>query len=54
MFKLQLARKDMRLIVEVAQALGTPIKVTQGALDWYEPAAAPSASLWTAPPLGAG
>lgn len=36
MFKLKLARKDMRLIIEMAQTLGTPIKVGQGALDWYE------------------
>jgi 3-hydroxyisobutyrate dehydrogenase-like beta-hydroxyacid dehydrogenase len=36
MFKLKLARKDMQLIVEMARSLGTPVKVAQGALDWYE------------------
>ena len=36
MFKLKLANKDMRLIVEMAQTLGTPIQVGKGVLDWYE------------------
>lgn len=36
MFKLKLANKDMRLIVEMAKALGTPIEVGKGVLDWYE------------------
>ncbi len=36
MFKLKLARKDMRLIVDMARELGTPIEVGQGVLDWYE------------------
>jgi 4-hydroxybutyrate dehydrogenase / sulfolactaldehyde 3-reductase len=40
MFKLKLASKDMRLIADMAQALGTPMQVIAGALDWYEKAEA--------------
>jgi 4-hydroxybutyrate dehydrogenase / sulfolactaldehyde 3-reductase len=36
MFKLKLANKDMRLILDLAQALGTPIEIGKGVLDWYE------------------
>lgn len=36
MFKLKLALKDMRIIVDMARGLGTPIEVGQGVLDWYE------------------
>lgn len=36
MFKLKLAAKDMRLIVEMARDLGMPSSCTEGALDWYE------------------
>ena len=36
MFKLKLARKDMQLIIEAARSLNTPVKVAEGALDWYE------------------
>jgi 3-hydroxyisobutyrate dehydrogenase-like beta-hydroxyacid dehydrogenase len=36
MFKLKLARKDMRLIVEMAERLGTPIACGRAVLDWYE------------------
>jgi 4-hydroxybutyrate dehydrogenase / sulfolactaldehyde 3-reductase len=38
MFKLKLAGKDMRLIVEMAKALGTPYGTATGALEWYEKA----------------
>jgi 3-hydroxyisobutyrate dehydrogenase-like beta-hydroxyacid dehydrogenase len=36
MFKLKLASKDMRLILEMAKALGTPTEVARGVLEWYE------------------
>jgi len=36
MFKLKLAHKDMRLIVEMAERLGTPIACGRAVLDWYE------------------
>jgi 4-hydroxybutyrate dehydrogenase / sulfolactaldehyde 3-reductase len=36
MFKLKLARKDMRLIVDMARELGTPIAAGEGILEWYE------------------
>jgi 3-hydroxyisobutyrate dehydrogenase-like beta-hydroxyacid dehydrogenase len=36
MFKLKLANKDMRLILDMAKALGTPIEIGKGVLDWYE------------------
>ncbi len=36
MFKLKLAAKDMRLIVEMAERLGTPIACGRAVLDWYD------------------
>lgn len=36
MFKLKLAAKDMRLIVDMARELGMPSTCAAGALDWYE------------------
>jgi hypothetical protein len=36
MFKLKLANKDMCLILDMAKALGTPIEISKGVLDWYE------------------
>jgi 4-hydroxybutyrate dehydrogenase/sulfolactaldehyde 3-reductase len=36
MFKLKLANKDMRLIVDMAKAFGTPIEIGKGVLDWYK------------------
>jgi 3-hydroxyisobutyrate dehydrogenase-like beta-hydroxyacid dehydrogenase len=36
MFKLKLATKDMQLILEMAEALGTPFGVGKGVLDWFE------------------
>jgi 4-hydroxybutyrate dehydrogenase / sulfolactaldehyde 3-reductase len=36
MFKLKLANKDMRLILDMAKAFGTPIETGKGVLDWYE------------------
>ena len=36
MFKLKLAAKDMRLIVEMAERLGTPIGCGRAVLDWYD------------------
>jgi 3-hydroxyisobutyrate dehydrogenase-like beta-hydroxyacid dehydrogenase len=35
MFKLKLANKDMRLILEMEEVFGTPTEVTKGILDWY-------------------
>ncbi len=36
MFKLKLARKDMKLIVEMAQSLGAPLDCAQATLEWYK------------------
>lgn len=36
MFKLKLAHKDMRLIVDMAESLGTPIACGRAVLYWYE------------------
>ncbi len=36
MFKLKLANKDMRLILDMAKALGTPAGISTSVLDWYE------------------
>ncbi len=36
MFKLGLARKDMRLIVEMAEELGAPSACARAGLDWYD------------------
>ena len=36
MFKLKLANKDMRLILDMAKTFGTPIGIGKGVLDWYE------------------
>lgn len=35
MFKLKLAHKDMRLILEMAEELGTAAGCARGVLDWY-------------------
>lgn len=40
MFKLKLAAKDMRLIVEMAEALEAPSDCARAALEWYERGAA--------------
>jgi 3-hydroxyisobutyrate dehydrogenase-like beta-hydroxyacid dehydrogenase len=35
-FKLKLARKDLRLAVEMLRSLGLPCACAEGALDWYD------------------
>ena len=40
MFKLKLAQKDMRLIVEMAEALEAPSDCARAALEWYDRGAA--------------
>ena len=42
-FKLALALKDMRLVVEAAQRAGRTLRIANGTLDWYETAGAEGA-----------